>query len=584
MAEYYSVLKKAIGSLDSNAADARRTVYDKARNALIGQLKAVDPPLTTAEISRQRLELEEAIRKVEREAASGGGAPAARPPNPPPAIPRAEPPPAPAPIPVPAEAIPEGPSPQDVFRRAIQEAEQRGSLAGGSSDRAPPQYRADASYPGAAADLRLPRADRPPALPPERETLPVIRQAEPEYRPQAEYRPQTNYDEPPRQPQPEPRLAPEYGQDWDQQRRDPPPSPRQSSAPFVDSRDRPPAFSRKRKRGYLEEDDRALYERAATARKSRLPSVLLLVLIVAVVGGLAALGWSNREKIADLMQSFGVGKATTTAAKPATTPAAPVAADSNKTPDRLPDAEAPAPPASDVRVVGPTPPDASADTTAPAPAPAPAPEPAPAPADDASAAPAVPAVAPVDAPATGDALVAQKAILYEEPLDAAAAPNTGVTAINAAVTWRFIESGANGPEIEASLQVPERGMKVRLSIHKNSDKSLPASHLIEVIVDVPPDFPGKGIKSVPRVVLKPTEEARGQPLVGAPAKVTNGFFWIALSAADQDITSNLALLKDRNWIDLPFVYESGQRAILTIEKGTPGERVFEKAMAAWIAG
>src|ERR1700736_5534037 len=75
MAEYYTVLKKAIGGLDNNQAEARRTVYDKARNALIGQLKAVDPPLTTAEISRQRLELEEAIRKVEREAVA----------NPPPA-------------------------------------------------------------------------------------------------------------------------------------------------------------------------------------------------------------------------------------------------------------------------------------------------------------------------------------------------------------------------------------------------------------------------------------------------------------------------------------------------------------------
>ena len=42
MAEYYTVLKKAIGGADSNA---RRATYDKARNALIGQLKAVDPPL-----------------------------------------------------------------------------------------------------------------------------------------------------------------------------------------------------------------------------------------------------------------------------------------------------------------------------------------------------------------------------------------------------------------------------------------------------------------------------------------------------------------------------------------------------------
>ncbi|MBN9021712.1 MAG: hypothetical protein J0H08_06400, partial [Rhizobiales bacterium] len=64
--------------------ETRRAVYDKARNALIGQLKAVDPPLTTAEISRQRLELEEAIRRVEREAASGiGGGASTRPARPP---------------------------------------------------------------------------------------------------------------------------------------------------------------------------------------------------------------------------------------------------------------------------------------------------------------------------------------------------------------------------------------------------------------------------------------------------------------------------------------------------------------------
>ena len=54
-----------------------------------------------------------------------------------------------------------------------------------------------------------------------------------------------------------------------------------------------------------------------------------------------------------------------------------------------------------------------------------------------------------------------------------------------------------------------------------------------------------------------------------------------LSASEADISANLALLRERDWIDLPFVYETGQRAILTFEKGPQGDQVFQKAMAAW---
>jgi len=58
-----------------------------------------------------------------------------------------------------------------------------------------------------------------------------------------------------------------------------------------------------------------------------------------------------------------------------------------------------------------------------------------------------------------------------------------VTTINAAVTWRYLDDGANGPTIEANLQVPERRMKIKLTIHKNTDNSLAASHLIEIKID-----------------------------------------------------------------------------------------------------
>ena len=172
MAEYYAVLRKAVGGLGPNAgvAEARRSVYDKARNALIGQLKAVDPPLTTAEISRQRLELEEAIRKVERET-SGAAAP---PPPPRPAITRREPPPEleQEPEPEPANG---GPSPQDVFRRAIQDAESRGNAAGAYERAvvpARPQPREARAY-NPERDYR--DRDRPERAPPPRDEPPPRR-------------------------------------------------------------------------------------------------------------------------------------------------------------------------------------------------------------------------------------------------------------------------------------------------------------------------------------------------------------------------------------------------------------------------
>jgi hypothetical protein len=190
-------------------------------------------------------------------------------------------------------------------------------------------------------------------------------------------------------------------------------------------------------------------------------------------------------------------------------------------------------------------------------------------------------MAPAEAdPAGTDALVAQRAVLYEEPLEAAAAA-AGVVAINAAVTWSYLPDGINGPEIIGNVDVPERGLKVKLAIRRNTDETLPASHIVEVVVDAPGDFPGKGVRDVPRVVFKPSEDARGQPLIGASARVAPGFFWIALSGVQSDLTANLNLLRDRIWIDLPLVYDSGQRANLTIENGTPGERVFERALTAW---
>ena len=70
MADYYPLIARAIAGLDPSApGESRRALYERARAALIQQLRGVQPPFSESEITRERLSLEEAVRKVESEAA-----------------------------------------------------------------------------------------------------------------------------------------------------------------------------------------------------------------------------------------------------------------------------------------------------------------------------------------------------------------------------------------------------------------------------------------------------------------------------------------------------------------------------------
>src|SRR5262249_45594812 len=69
MTDYYPLIARAVAGLEKNTGDQRRALYERARTALVAQLRGLDPPLTESEITRERLALEESIRKVEAEAA-----------------------------------------------------------------------------------------------------------------------------------------------------------------------------------------------------------------------------------------------------------------------------------------------------------------------------------------------------------------------------------------------------------------------------------------------------------------------------------------------------------------------------------
>ncbi len=68
MADYKELIRRAIQALPENNGASRRAVYEKARAALVGQLRGISPPLAARDITQHRLQLEDCIRQVEQEA------------------------------------------------------------------------------------------------------------------------------------------------------------------------------------------------------------------------------------------------------------------------------------------------------------------------------------------------------------------------------------------------------------------------------------------------------------------------------------------------------------------------------------
>jgi hypothetical protein len=523
MADYYPLIARAIAGLDPSApGESRRALYERARAALIAQLRSVEPPLSESEITRERLSLEEAVRKVESEAA----------------------------------------------QRA------RDATRSGDASRATPRagdaFRANTRSVPRPGE-QIPPRQRPPSPQQQRNDPPPLNEEDPQDRsPRNNGRPEA----PPRQPQvamqdpvlpPNRERAPRRGPDGAPPQapgvrgfRDiaadaddlgraaaqanraarktyanvPSPSPEfDRLEPSMEMRGAEPdaPFSYDESiddaEGYgpppLPSRSRVGSERGREPKPARsgtvfpFKSAIAIGVVLILVG--AAILWGKSV----VTTVSGLFKPSQTSVEAPKDTGAPL------TKPKIPD-----------RVGQPS----STDQVAP---------------------------------------VAQRVVLYDEdPSDPKGKQYVGT------VIWRTEQIKASSSQkadiaVRADIEIPDRKFKMTMSFRRNTDTSLPASHTAELTFILPPDFAGGGVSNVPGILMKSNEQARGTPLAGLAVKVTDGFFLVGLSNVEADRARNLQLLKERSWFDVPLVYTNQRRAIIAIEKGAPGERAFNEAFAAW---
>lgn len=500
MADYYPLLARALDALPDRSPALRRAVYDRARSALIAQLRSLDPPVPEADIDLERQALDSAIQRLEAEYEPAPKEAEA----PPPLTEALRPEPlAPEPLP-PTLPEPEPPQAMETPPQAL-ETPPQAFEASPQAREAPPE----ASPPPQAAD-------EAPALPPA--SVPAGFLPDP---------PPTNAKIP---PDTVPFMAPPRRTKPDEAAK------ADASSDAVPAEEQPaeigPEAAASEAQGQGEAGNGRQRPRidvvTPTEGRSRLLRNLFVGGVLAVVIGLIAVAaFFLRDHPSELQQNAA---------------------------EQGPPAEAPDAKFSD-RVGGEH--------------------------HEAEARPKP--TAPGAVPAQPEVTVSQRAILYEEnQSDSRAQPiSTGGQAV-----WRLeAVNGEQGQPLQTALRVtvefPDAGLTLTMTMRRNLDSTLPASHTIELAFTNSGAGAKRTVQNIGLLQLKDEEGARGSPVSGLPVRVRENLFLIGLSSLKSDVDRNTELLLHKNWFDLAVTYTSGQRAVISFEKGTAGAQAMQDAFAQW---
>ena len=134
--------------------------------------------------------------------------------------------------------------------------------------------------------------------------------------------------------------------------------------------------------------------------------------------------------------------------------------------------------------------------------------------------------------------------------------------------------------VKADADIPDLKMHATMTLRKNTDPTLEATHTIDLKFSFADGAPIIGVKDVvPK--MGNLGSTASEALRGVRIRISDVDFLIALAKGDQVAARNLDLMQTRAWFDFPLRLNDNRIAILVIQKSTKGGAMLAKALEAW---
>jgi hypothetical protein len=198
------------------------------------------------------------------------------------------------------------------------------------------------------------------------------------------------------------------------------------------------------------------------------------------------------------------------------------------------------------------------------------------------AAPANPAASPQNPPAAtaAPAPSAGRAAMLVASADN---PQKPVVSLGSTV-WSLIPAAPGQPStvgVKAEADIPDLKMHATMTLRKNADPTLQATHTIDLKFSFADGAPITGFKDVGLPQMRMEDSTAAEALTSVKVKISDTYFLIALAKGDSDTARNLDLMKTRSWFDFPLLLNDDRIAKVVFQKSPEGQAMLDKAFEAW---